>query len=362
MKELDKLKKIKIDDNILQDIFNLANGTYWPLTGFIKRREYQRILDEMRADNGVLWSIPIIFDIKEQVKNRIENDDEIILVDKFDQVIEKLSDIEIFPFDKKEYAEKIYLTTDISHPSVADLKNKGDYLLGGKIDLLDSIKFRFSEHYSSPEELKRVFKDKGWEKIVAFQTRNIPHKSHEFLQKHALDQVDGLLIQPVIGRKKVGDFRDELIISTYKYLIKEHYTGNKAILSILPIRMHFAGPREALHHALIRKNFGCTHMIIGRDHAGVGDFYHPLAAHDIFDRFNMDELGMEIFKLNNVAHCHKCGKLNFVDECDHGKEQMYGLSGTKVRDMVRKKEMLPNELIRPEISKIILNHNNPFVE
>lgn len=353
--------KLTVNNDTTQDIKNIANGTYDPLVGFLRGDDFKSVLDNMRLRSGDIWSIPIVLDINEDEYQKIKDESAVELVDSGDNPLAILENIEIYDYDKKEYAHKVFGTTDSEHPGVADIMNKGRYLLGGDVVLLPGNKDELSQNYYSPKELKNIFKERKWSRVAAFQTRNIPHRSHEFLQRHALGQVDGLLIQPVIGRKKAGDFKDELIISAYSKLIDEFYPENKCILSVLPLKMHYAGPREAVHHALIRRNFGCSHIIIGRDHAGVGSYYRPYAAHEIFDDFDQNELGIEIMKLGDVAHCRECGGLAFVDDCEHGVDSHTTLSGSRIREMIKNKESLPEELIRPEILEIILEYREPFV-
>jgi sulfate adenylyltransferase len=356
------MKILKVDGNILQEAENIFNGAYAPLSGFLKEGDFKSVLKNIRLSNGAPWSIPIVLDINEDSKQGLEGYSRILLVDISDGREAVMENIEAYGYDKEEYAKSVYGTDDQRHPGVAKVMRKGKYLLGGDItSLKNPNRPLFPEHTYSPSELKQFFKDKGWNKVAAFQTRNVPHRSHEFLQKEALSKMDGLLIQPVLGKKKPGDFRDEVIIEAYKKILGRHYPEGKYVLAVLHYDMNYAGPREAIHHAIIRRNFGCTHMIIGRDHAGVGKYYDPYAAHKIFDMFSDGELGIEIFKFDDVLHCRECGGLNFCTSCGHDPENHFSISGTKMREMIQRGEMLPGELVREEISEYLLSHPDPFV-
>lgn len=352
-------KKLKVNSDTIQDARNIDNGAYFPLRGFLREKDFQSVLDNMRLSSGEIWSIPIILDINEESYKKLKNENTILLVDENDKPKVLLDNIEIYSYNKKEFANKVFSTEDIDHPGVKAVMEMGEYLVGGNIKNIFDQESVFPDFHLSPKETKKIFKKKGWNTVVAFQTRNVPHRSHEFLQKKALEEVDGLLIHPVIGKKKSGDFKDEVILKSYQILLEKYYPKDKSMLSILPIKMRYAGPREALMHALIRRNYGCTHMIVGRDHAGVGNFYGSYDAQNIFDNFKKHELGIEILKYENVSYCEDCGALRFDNMCNHNK---LNLSGTKIREMIKNKEKLPEELIRPEISEFLINHPNPFVE
>lgn len=360
--EKDDCKKIKVDYNIIQDAINIANGVYKPLVGFLKRDDYQSVLDNMRLADGSVWSIPIVFDINKDEYDAVKNEEFIRLYSDQNDSEVTLKIEEVYPFEKDEMTRKVFGTIDREHPGVNEIYCKKDFLVGGEIiEVKDSFD-KFKDYLLTPQNTRNLFNDKGWETVVAFQTRNFPHRSHEYLQLEALKNADGLFIQPVIGKKKKGDIRDELILESYKLLIEKYYPEGKVHLGILPIRMHYAGPREAVMHAIIRRNYGCTHMIIGRDHAGVGNYYAPYEAHSIFDNFSKDDLGIDILKYNNVHYCADCNSLVFEDECSHDHDKKMHLSGTMIREMIGKGEKLPENLIRPEISNLLINHPNPFVE
>ncbi len=352
----------------MQDAENIVNGAYAPLGGFLREKDFKSVLDSMRLDNGKVWSIPIVLDINEEDYKKLKKESNIVLMDKNGGKMAALKNIEIYKYDKKEFARKVFGAEDINHPGVRVVMEMGEYLVGGEVEYKKSPQPPFTkggnylDYFYTPGQTKEIFKEKGWNTVVAFQTRNVPHRSHEFLQKKALEGVDGLLIHPVIGKKKAGDFKDDVILESYKMLLENYYPKDKCLLGVLPIKMRYAGPREAVMHALIRRNYGCTHMIIGRDHAGVGGYYGSYDAHNIFDEFIPGELGIDILKFENVSHCRSCGELRMEKTCAHEPEHKFHLSGTKIRDKIINKEKLPEELIRPEISEFLLSHSNPFTE
>jgi sulfate adenylyltransferase len=370
--------KLKVSDDILQDAGNIVCGAYAPLKGFLREKDFKSVLRDMRLEDGKVWSIPVVLDINKEDYENLKRESVVALTDDNGAPRFILDNIEIYPYNKKEFALRVFGTENLSHPGVREVMEMGEYLVGGDIVKIQNVKIKnqndnekrkndssnqnnFYDYFYTPEQTKEIFKNNGWRTVVAFQTRNVPHRSHEFLQMKALERVDGLFVHPVIGKKKAGDFRDEVILEAYKILMDKYYPAGKSFLGILPLKMRYAGPREAVMHALIRRNYGCTHMIIGRDHAGVGDFYDSYAAHNIFDEFSKDELGIEILKFENVSYCRSCDELRMEKTCPHKPGHKFHLSGTKIRDMIINKEKLPEEFIRKEISEYLINHPNPFV-
>jgi len=339
--------KLKVNNDIIQDAINIANGVYSPLVGFLHERDYQGVLNDMRLANGQIWPIPIVIQISQSDYNNLKDEKEVILVDKSGQEKVRLENIEVYTFNEKEYAEKIYGTTNQGHPGVAEIFKGGDYLLGGKVIWVDDSEVNFKKYNFTPKETKKIFKQKNWQTVVAFQTRNVPHCGHEFLQKQALEQVDGLFIQPVIGPKKLADFKDEYIIGAYEVLINKYYPKDKVLLGVLPFKMRYAGPREALMHALIRKNYGCTHFIVGRDHAGIDNFYSPEAAQEIFNRFNQDELRIKVLKFEEVVYDKNKKEHCFAGQCPKKNREKF--SGTDLRRCIIEKKQPSEYIIRPEI-------------
>lgn len=337
---------------------NIKTQVYAPLTGFLRQQDFQSVLDDMRLSNGAIWSMPIILSVSEIDYSKIKNEAEIKLVSENGWAT--LENLEFYKFDKNEFAQKVYGTLDRDHPGVDEVMNLGEYLIGGEVVEVEINNLVFNEYNLTPQDTKKIFQDRGWKKIVAFQTRNVPHRGHEFLQQHALAQVDGLFIHPVVGEKKQDDFKDEYIVASYEILIEKYHGKDKAILGILPLKMRYAGPREAVMHALIRRNYGCTHFIIGRDHAGVGNYYIPTAAQDIFDQFPSDELGIEILKYDEVVYDKENKKHCFRGECLP--DNAMSFSGTKLRENIKKKEQPPEHIVRSDIFDFLSRSYNSLID
>jgi sulfate adenylyltransferase len=349
---------VKLDAESVSDVENIATGVFSPLEGFMGKEDFRHVLKQMRLSSDLPWTIPIVLDVGTEEAAKLKVGGQVLLRNEKDEPAAVLHLEEKYTYDKEEMAEKVFQTTDASHPGVAKVKSMKDVLLAGKIDLIQESPTSFTRYKLSPKETRVLFKEKGWRTVVGFQTRNTPHIGHEYVQKTALTFVDGVFINPVIGRKKKGDFKDEVILASYEELIKNYYLKERAVMAILQMEMRYAGPREAIFHAIIRKNFGCTHIIIGRDHAGVGTYYHPYAAQDIFEEF--PDLGIIPLFFRSFYYCKKC--LSVVNEkiCPHPPSEHIQFSGTKIRDMLVKGEYPPSELVRPEVAKIIMEFKNPF--
>ena len=352
--------KLEININLSEDIINISNGVFSPLEGFLHNNDLENILNEKRLTDDTPWTIPVLLDFNKQDINEVKEGDTILLTNKENGVLALLDIDEIFTYDKKTLAQTVYGTQDTTHPGVANVYNMKQLLLGGKITLLDSSTRKFDEYNLSPKETRILFKEKGWKEIVAFQTRNPPHIGHEYVQKTALTFVDGILINPIIGKKKSGDFRDEVILSSYETLIKHYYLKERAVMSILRTSMKYAGPREAIHHAIMRKNFGCTHFIVGRDHAGVGNYYGPYDAHDIFSEF--PDLGIIPVFFRSFSRCTKCDSVVNDKICPHDQKYHINFSGKKIRELLRNGEIPSEDMMRKEVAETILKFDKPFVE
>ena len=348
------MQKVVVNKEHIRDIKNIASGVYAPLTGFLRKADFQSVLDNMRLADASVWSIPITLDLN---TNQIEST--ALLVSEEGEEIALLRNTEVYPNPKEEFAEKVFGTTDLNHPGVKKIFEMEDYLVGGEIELLTDS--RMEKNTILPDETKTEFAKRGWETVVAFQTRNPPHRSHEYLQKSALEHVDGLFINPVIGQKKSGDFHDEAIFGAYEILVDNYYHPEKVFLGGLSLRMRYAGPREAVMHALIRKNFGCTHFIVGRDHAGVGDYYGTYDAQKIFNQFKKEELGIKIFPFEHAAFCKKCGCMASMKSCPHHLSDWIHLSGTKIREKFKNNEDFPAEFMRPEVVEYLQGFDDLFV-
>jgi sulfate adenylyltransferase len=354
------LPSLKLNFELLSDVENIASGVFSPLQGFLGEREYRNVINQMRLSNDLPWPIPIVLDASREEAARLNIGEEVVLLNESDEPVALLALEEKYEFNKEELAEKVFQTTDGAHPGVAKVNSMKDVLLAGKIDLIQETPTPFYRYKLKPIETRILFKEKGWRTVVGFQTRNTPHIGHEYVQKTALTFTDGIFVNPVIGRKKKGDFKDEVILASYDELIKNYYLKERAVIAILQMEMRYAGPREAIFHAIIRKNFGCTHIIIGRDHAGVGNYYPPYAAQDIFEEF--PDLGIVPLFFKSFYFCKRCNAVVNEKTCPHPPSEHINFSGTKIREMLVQGERPPAELMRPEVADVILSYDHPFVE
>jgi sulfate adenylyltransferase len=358
LSEAEEFPKVQIREGVAIDLENIAHGVYSPLTGFLRSDEFQSVLDTMRLPSDLPWSIPIVLDISEKDKT-FEEGDAILLYYK-NTPIARMHVDEIYTYDKKEFAQKVFKTIDSAHPGVAKVYAMGEYLVGGEIELLNELPNPYERYTLRPVETRVLFKERGWETIVAFQTRNVPHLGHEYLQKSALAFVDGLFVNPVIGKKKKGDYKDDVILKAYETLFKHYYPRDAAVMAIVRYEMRYAGPREAIHHAIMRKNFGCTHFIVGRDHAGVGNYYGPYEAQEIFQAF--PDLGITPMFFKEFFYCKRCKAIVNERICPHPMEDREYFSGTKIRKMIMEGKVPPEYFMRKEVYETIKGFENPFVE
>jgi sulfate adenylyltransferase len=350
----DDMPSLDISADLRNDIENIADGVFSPLEGFVAQDDFQSILKHGRLKNGLAWTIPIILDVDKQTAQTMKDFKDVYLREGGDNFgILYVEDI--YPFDKRAAMESIYQTSDIGHPGVNKMTNMKDWLVGGKIEVIKRIpQSPLRAYRMHPTETRSEITKRGWKTIVGFQTRNVPHIAHEMLQKAALNIYDGLLISPLIGKKKPGDFRDEIILAAYKSLMENYYPKARAIFVTLHTEMRYAGPREAIHHAIMRKNFGCSHFIVGRDHAGVGDYYHPFAAHEIFKEY--PDLDIRPVFFPSFYYCKKC--LSYANDrnCPHDTKFKEELKGTNIRKMVSSGVIPPIHLMRPEVVNTILSY------
>ncbi len=356
LSEQHEYPKIIIEHGEAIDVENIAHGVYSPLTGFLTQDDYLSVLDHMRLSDDTPWTIPVVLDVDSK---DFEEGDEVLLHHN-SHIVARMYIEEIYTFDKKEYAEKVFRTDSADHPGVAKVYEMGEYLVGGEIELLNELKNPFEKYTLRPVETRVLFRERGWKTIVAFQTRNVPHLGHEYVQKAALTFVDGLFINPVIGKKKKGDFKDEVIIRAYESLFRHYYPRDAAVLATVRYEMKYAGPREAIQHAIMRKNFGATHFIVGRDHAGVGDYYGPYDAWEIFNEF--PDLGIVPMFIREAFYCKKCMGMVNAKICNHDERFREKISGTKLRSMISKGQAPPDHMMRREVFEAINSFENPFVE
>lgn len=356
--EFEDLPSYEIDINLAEDVMNIASGVFSPLTGFLTYNDLHDVVTHKRLSNDIPWTIPILFDYPQ--KNEIKEGDTVLLTNQETNLKAILDIKEIYPYDKKTLASEIYSTTDTAHPGVNMLNKMNGRFIGGNIILIKKGKREFDQYHLTPRETRVLFNEKGWTEIVAFQTRNPPHIGHEYVQKTALTFVDGIFINPIIGKKKPGDFKDEVILKSYETLMEKYYLKTRSVMSILRTSMKYAGPREAIHHAIMRKNFGCTHFIVGRDHAGVGTYYGPYDAHDIFKEF--PDLGITPVFFRSFSRCTKCGSVVNDKICPHDEKYHINFSGKKIREILKQGNVPPEDMMRKEVAETILEFENPFVE
>lgn len=356
--EFEDIPSYEINTNLAEDVMNIASGVFSPLTGFLDYNDLHSVIHHKRLANDTPWTIPILFDCTKD--NGISEGDTVMLTNEETDLKALLDVKEIYQYDKKEIAKEIYTTTDPEHPGVNMLYNMNDYFVGGNIILIKKGKRDFDEYNLTPRETRILFNEKGWKEIVAFQTRNPPHIGHEYVQKTALTFVDGIFINPIIGKKKTGDFKDDVILKSYETLMEKYYLKQRSVMSILRTSMKYAGPREAIHHAIMRKNFGCTHFIVGRDHAGVGNYYGPYDAHDIFKEFPDLEITPVFFR--SFSRCTKCGSVVNDKICPHDQKYHINFSGKKIREILNDGKIPPEDMMRKEVAETILSFDNPFVE
>ncbi|MBA0907911.1 MAG: sulfate adenylyltransferase [Nitrosarchaeum sp.] len=355
------LYSIIISDDLANDVENIADGVFSPLEGFLGKKDFENVISKGRLSNGLAWTIPIVLDVDKSTAVKIKKASKITLENSQGVQIAILHVKEIFRFDKEKTAKEVYGTIDSSHPGVAKTMSMQEYLVGGKIDYIQRPEESEIRKYRlTPLQTREIFAKAGWKTIVAFQTRNPPHVAHEMLQKASITTRDGVFVNPVIGKKKSGDFVDEVIIKCYETMIEHYYPENRCKLGTLHTEMKYAGPKEAIHHAIMRQNYGCSHIIIGRDHAGVGTFYDPFAAQKIFD--NYPELEISPIFFPAFFYCRKCLTYTNPKACPHNDDAKEQISGTKLRQMIDNGESPSEFILRPEVSKVILDYPHPFID
>jgi sulfate adenylyltransferase len=346
--------RVQLTKMAASDLEMIAVGAFSPLTGFMNQEEYNSVIDTMRLPNGLPWSIPVTLPVDEATAAELKEGQEVALRDG-EHLMGIMTIAAKFPADKDREAREVYKTTDQAHPGVARLYQQGGWLLGGEVFMLNGPEnVEFPELRHEPAQTRRMFASRGWRRIVAFQTRNPIHRAHEYIQKTALEIVDGLFLHPLVGETKADDIPADVRIESYRAILRDYYPAERVLLGVFPAAMRYAGPREAIFHAIARKNYGCTHFIVGRDHAGVGNYYGTYDAHYIFDEFDAGELGITPLFFDYTFYCKKCGAIVSAKTCPHSKEDWVNLSGTQVRQMLERGEMLPEEFTRPEVSRVLM--------
>ncbi len=359
LKELEKeatsLQSIVISKRVLCDLEMIAIGAFSPLKGFVDKKDYESIINNMRLANSLIWPIPITLQVNEEDYQKVKNQKRIALKDDSNETVAILSLKEIYQPDLEKEAQSVFKTTDKNHPAVKYLFEAGKYYLAGDVKVLKHTYDEFPEYNLGCAKTRAAFQEKGWKRIVAFQTRNPVHRAHEYLLKVALETVDGLLLHPTMGETKGDDIPANIRMKCYQTILEKYFPKNRTLLVIMPASMRYAGPKEAILHALIRKNYGCTHFIVGRDHAGVGNYYGTYDAQKIFDEFKPEELGITTIFFEHSFWCKSCGGMASFKTCPHDASNHVTLSGTKVREMLKNGEIPPIEFTRPEIAKILID-------
>jgi sulfate adenylyltransferase len=349
------LTQLAIGARQFADLEMLANGAYSPLNGFMTRADYQSVVETMHLASGLPWSIPITLSVTVEQASQVAEGSQVALVNAEGVLQAVLTVAEKFAYDKTREAQQVYRTTEEAHPGVAFVYKQGDILLGGPVRVVNLQPPAFAQYRYTPTQSRQLFADRGWKRVVGFQTRNPVHRAHEYIQKCALESVDGLYLHPLVGETKGDDIPADVRMRCYEVLFEHYYPASRAILGVLPAAMRYAGPREAIFHALMRKNYGCSHFIVGRDHAGVGSYYGTYDAQHIFAEFDAQQLGITPMFFENSFFCRTCGNMASLKTCPHDASQHVNLSGTRVREMLRAGELPPPEFTRAEVAQVLID-------
>jgi sulfate adenylyltransferase len=350
------LPRLTLSERNLADLECLASGVYSPLTGFVGEEDYDSIITTMRLSNGLAWSIPITLQVLEAGSDKYRQGSEVALAHPSGELLAVMTVASKFKPDQNREASEVYRTDDPAHPGVAALMGAGSVYLGGPVSLVSAIPHDdFLDYRLSPADARAEFEARGWSHIVAFQTRNPIHRAHEYLTKVALETTDGLFLNPLVGATKSDDVPAHVRMACYDVLMKHYYPKDRVLLGVYPAAMRYAGPREAVLHAISRQNYGCSHFIVGRDHAGVGSYYGSYDAQHVFQEFSKDELGITTMNFEHSFYCRTCEAFGSTKTCPHGSESHVFLSGTRVRELLSSGQMPPIEFSRPEVATILMN-------
>jgi sulfate adenylyltransferase len=352
--KMEQMPHVKLNSRQLSDVELIAIGAFSPLTGFMARIDYENVVENQRLENGLPWTIPVTLAVSEEDAKRVRTASDIALTDNQSQVVAIMHLEEVYEYDREHEAQLVLQTTSDSHPGVAYLKSVGHECVAGPISLLRRPnRGQFTNYLLDPKETRFLFEHRSWRTVVAFQTRNPVHRAHEYILKCALETVDGLLLHPLVGETRSEDVPAEVRLQCYIALLNSALPATRSVLSMYPAAMRYAGPREAIFHALARKNYGCSHFIVGRDHAGVGNFYGTYDAQRKFLEFEPGELGITPICFDATFFCKECGAMASEKTCKHSPAERLTLSGTKVRELLRAGENLPLEYTRPEVAEVL---------
>ena len=355
------MQTITITGDLANDVENMADGILSPLEGFLMRDDFESVVRNGRLSDGTAWTIPIVLDVDSETASRATDAGDVLLVDPTGVGVAILHVEETYRFDRRATSIGVYGTDDIGHPGVAKTESMREMLVGGRIECLQRpANTEIRRFRMTPIQTRKAFSEAGWNTIVAFQTRNPPHVAHEMLQKTAITTRDGIFVNPLIGKKKSGDFVDEVIVKCYEVMIAHYYPKDRCRLATLHTEMRYAGPKEAIHHAIMRQNYGCTHIIIGRDHAGVGNYYDPFAPHKIFEDYPELEITPIFFPA--FFYCSRCLTYTNPRACPHDVGDREQISGTKLRQLIQNGSPPNRFIMRQEVSRLILGHPKPFVD
>lgn len=355
--------EVRMKSRETSDLIMMAMGAFSPLEGFMKENDYFGVIQGMHMADGTLWPIPITLAVtKERAENIAPGSEIALLDDDSGELMGSMTVEEKFFYDKRNEAKLVFRSEDEAHPGVAKIYEQGDVYLAGPVRAFNEGPYPelYREHYGRPAETRKIFEEMGWSTIAAFQTRNPIHRSHEYCTKIALEVTDGILIHPLVGKLKAGDIPADVRMSCYKVLLNNYYPKDRVVLKVYPMEMRYAGPREAVLHAIFRQNYGCSHLIVGRDHAGVGNYYGPFDAQKIFEEFDQKDLYIKPLNIDWTFWCYKCDGMASMKTCPHGKEDRVLISGTKLREMLENGEEPPKEFTRPEVAKILMDYYSAF--
>jgi sulfate adenylyltransferase len=360
--EIEKAKTlpaVRLTSRETSDLIMMAMGAFSPLEGFMGKEDYTGVVQNMHMADGTLWPIPITVSVTKEEADSFAIGKEVVLVDdESGELMGSMTVAEKFGYDKKLEAKNVFRTDDEAHPGVAKVFAQKEMLLAGPVKAFSEGPYpaQFGDHFGRPEDTRRIFTEHGWDTVAGFQTRNPIHRSHEYCTKIALEVCDGILIHPLVGKLKADDIPADIRMKCYEILMENYYPQERVVLKVYPMEMRYGGPREAILHAIFRQNYGCSHLIVGRDHAGVGNYYGPFDAQEIFEELDEGELHLEPLKIDWTFWCHKCDGMASMKTCPHGKEDRVLISGTQLRQMLAEGQMPPKEYSRPEVAHILMNY------